>query len=101
MTEGFARVNEMFHEARNHVLMDGRSPYLVLFGPEEFAAWTDMLNNYPHTVKDPSLVGTESRFWGIVVRRMSHPGVAIKSTRLHIIGVDWGKGFGPPPKGFF
>jgi hypothetical protein len=96
MTESFSRVNEMFHEARNHVLMNGRSPYLVLFGPEEFAAWEDMLNNHPYTVKDSKYVGVEPRFWGIVVRRMGHPGVAIKSTKLYLIGVDWAKGYEPP-----
>ncbi len=95
MTEAFSRVNEMFHEARNHMLMNGSSPYLVLFGPEEFAAWKDMLNNQTYTVNDSKYASVEPRFWGIVVRRMKHPGVAIKSTKVLLIGVDWAEGCGP------
>lgn len=84
MTEGFSRVNACFHEAANLALMNGRSPYRILFGPEEFTAWENMVKSQDHVYKGPMCWVNTTQieanfFYGLPVRRMAHPGVAVLS----------------------
>lgn len=76
MTEEFSRVNVMFHEAWNQALMSGRAPYKILFGPEEFKEWVNLVvKSQPNSGVSPFV--KDCTFYGLVVRRMCHKGVAL------------------------
>lgn len=101
MTEEFSRVHEMFEKAKNHALIDGKTPIKALFGPEEFAAFLNYIKIQDYVSKGvqgmPQWLGVtqfEVTFHGLPIRRMAHPGVAIV-TSLQLGIIKWANGFNP------
>lgn len=90
MTPEFERVNRCFREAYNHALMEDRHPTKILLGPEEYEAWNITVKMNPDFKPN-----VEYRFEGFYVGRMEHPGVAVKTAKVFLIGIDWAKGCGP------
>lgn len=91
MTEEFSRVHEMFEEAKNVAMMDGRWPSKILLGPDEMRAWDITVHKNPDFK-----FGVEYTFEGFPVRRMEHPGVAVETIWLPVIELGIYKNGVPP-----
>lgn len=66
-------VENCFQESLNRSLVNGKNPTHLLLGTLEFDVWQKMEDHMP------SLAHAQVAFYGLNVRRMKHPGVAVLS----------------------